>query len=306
MAETITGSNGLEIKHHVSGAIKEFKNKHGDLSVEQFDGEKVTFEQLKDAVQSVPFLASRKMVVVRDLSANKDVADKVHDIIALASDTTDLLLVETKLDKRSIYYKTVKKETDYKEFAELDAYGLAKWLTDKVKKLGGDMNSRDAQYLIERVGANQMLLSNELDKLFNYSPKITHETINLLTDKTPHSSTFDLLDAAFGGNTLAAMRLYEEQRQQKVEPQAILGLIAWQLHLLAVAKTAESRPDAEIAKDIGASPYTIRKSRDAVRSITIERIKKMVAEALRLDIRLKSEPIDADDALKLYILKLSA
>ncbi len=74
------------------------------------------------------------------------------------------------------------------------------------------MYSKDAKYLVMRVGANQQTLSNELAKLLSYDKAITRQTIDLLTEQTPQSTIFELLDAAFAGNSKKAMELYAEQR----------------------------------------------------------------------------------------------
>src|SRR3546814_19438404 len=62
---------------------------------------------------------------------------------------------------------------------------------------------------------------------------------------TPQSTIFELLDAALSGNTRRALELYEEQRSMKVEPQQIIAMLAWQLHVLAVVKAAGERRSEE-------------------------------------------------------------
>ncbi len=57
---------------------------------------------------SLPFLASKKLVVLRAPSANKQFVEQVETILASVSDTTDVIIIEPKLDKRSAYYKFLK------------------------------------------------------------------------------------------------------------------------------------------------------------------------------------------------------
>src|SRR4030095_7858004 len=160
----------------------------------------------------------------------------------------------------------------------------------------------DANYLVERVGVNQQLLSNELAKLIAYDPNISRKTIDLLTDPTPQSSIFDLLDAALAGKTKRALQLYQEQRAMKVEPQQIIAMLAWQLHILALVKTAGDRDSATIAKEAKINPFVVRKSQGIARRLSFNEIKALIHRTLELDIRLKSEQIDADDTLLLYLL----
>src|SRR5690606_21428745 len=112
---------------------------------------------------------------------------------------------------------------------------------------GGSLSVADARYLVSRVGQNQLQLSSELQKLLDYQPAVNRQTIDLLTEPTPQSSIFDLLAAAFDGQAKRVLQLYHEQRQQKVEPLNILALAAWQLHILALIKTAGERSPQQIA-----------------------------------------------------------
>jgi DNA polymerase III delta subunit len=155
------------------------------------------------------------------------------------------------------------------------------------------------------VGANQQLLTGELDKLVLYQPEITQATIELLTEPTPQSTIFELLEAAFGGNTKRALMLYREQRALKVEPQQIIAMLAWQLHVLALIKTAGERSIDEIARDAKLNPFVVRKSAGIARQLTLTQLRTLVSNLLGLDVRLKSESLDADEALQHFLLRLS-
>jgi DNA polymerase III subunit delta len=305
MVITLTGINSFLLKAELNRLVGEFVAEHGDFGLERLDGEEAAYDRISESVQSLPFLAGKKLVVLKNGGANKQFAENIEHILESMNETTDLILVEPKLDKRLSYYKTLKKKTDFKEFNELDGQGLANWLVRAVREQGGELKPADARYLLERVGANQQLLSNELDKLLNYQAKITRETIDLLTELTPQSTIFELLDAAFTGNTKRALTLYAEQRALKVEPQQIIAMLGWQLHVLAVIKTAGDRNADEIARESKINPYVIRKSQSIARKLTLPELKKLVHDALTLDVRLKSESIDADEALQHYLLTVA-
>jgi DNA polymerase III subunit delta len=275
-----------------------------DMGLERLDGEEAEFDRIREALQSLPFLASKKLVVLKNPSANKQFVEQVEPLLSDLSEITDVLIVETKLDKRLSYYKYLKSKTDFKEFNELDEQGMARWLVDESKAQKAELNQADARYLVERVGLNQQLLSNELSKLISYNPKITKQTIEILTDKTPQSTIFELIDAAMAGRTKQAVTLYAEQRALKVEPQQILAMIIWQLHVLAVVKTGGERSAEEIAKAAKLSPFVVRKTQNIARKLSLAELKTLINEVLELDVALKSQSIDADDALQNLILKL--
>jgi DNA polymerase-3 subunit delta len=304
MITTLTGNNFYLIKRRLNELVGAFVKEHGELALERIDAEEAEPPVVLEAVQSLPFLATRKMVVVRGLGNNKVVSGQIEQIIDSAVDSTDIIFYEPNPDKRTSYFKVLKSQTQLEEFNELDPRELAKWLVDEAKKQAGSLSQADANYLVDRIGANQEQLANELDKLITYDSKISRATIELLTEKTPQSKVFDLLDAAFGGNKERALQLYEEQRAQKVEPQAIMAMMAWQLKLLALAKTAGNRTNQQIAKDAGLSPYPIMKAQNLARKIDNQKLEQMVSEAFEIDQKAKTKPIDLDEALKTYITTL--
>ena len=304
MVISLTGSNSFLLRRRLDELTNSFVAEQGELALERIEAESVDLQAILDAIQSLPFLAARKMLVVRDLSANKPAAEAIEQIISSVEDSTDLIIYEPAPDKRTSYFKVLKSKTELEEFNELDTRSLANWLADEAKKQGGQLGLADANYLVERIGANQQMLASELGKLLTYDPQVTRANIDLLTEPTPQGKIFELLDAAFGGNKKRALKLYEEQRAQRVEPQAILAMIAWQLQLLALAKYSKDKPATTVAKDAGLNPYPVTKAKNLAAKISKNELNKMVDEALDIDWRGKTTAIDLDEALKTYITTL--
>lgn len=305
MKLTITGENVSLRDKAWQKLIADFVAEHGDLAVERLDGEEASFESMQEAMQTLPFLAARQLVVIRNGSANKSFTESIERLLNDLPDTTDLLLVESKLDKRLVYYKTLKKQTDFKDFAALDERGLARWLVDTANAQGGKLSQTDALFLVERVGSDQQLLANELDKLLLYDNSVSRQTIEALTDSAPQSTIFDLIEAAFAGRIEKAMDLYEEQRAQKVEPQQIIAMIGWQVHVLAVMVSGADKTPDQIASQAKINPYVVRRTAALAKKLPISRVRQMVGDLASLDYRLKHAPINADEALKNYILHLA-
>lgn len=290
------------VRQMVDGFVAE----HTDMGLERLDGEEASYERMHEAAQSLPFLAPKKLIILRTPSANKDFTEHFEQFLQDIPETNDVVLVEPKLDKRLSYYKQLKKETDFREFSLLDANGLARYLVDYAKQQGGALSSNDARLLIDRVGTNQLILQHEVDKLLAYDSNISRSAIELLTERTPQSNIFELLDAAFAGNRKRALELYKEQRAMQVEPQEIIAMVVWQLHRLAVVKVAGQRSYQAIAKDMGSKPYPIEKAQNLARRISLAQLKKMVTDLRTFDVRLKSESLDADEVAQFYLLNLAA
>jgi DNA polymerase III subunit delta len=306
MKVTLAGENSFMLHAELKKLVRQFLDEHGDMALERLDGEEASFERMQEALQSLPFLAAKKMVVLRSPGANKQFTEAAGKLITELPETTDLVLVEPKPDKRSSYYKLLKKSTDFRECAELDRAGLARWLVACAKERDGQLSQADATYLVERAGTDQQMLGNELEKLLLYDPKVTRQTIQLLTEATPQSTVFELLEAAFNGNAKRAMELYDEQRGLKVEPQQIIAMLAWQLHVLALVKTAGDRSPQAIASEAKVNPFVVRKSSAVARKLSLAELKQLITDLVDIDVRLKRETLDADEALQNYLLKIAA
>jgi DNA polymerase III subunit delta len=305
MVITLTGENGFAVLQELRQLKAAFVAEHGDIALEQLDGEEVNFERMQEAITSLPFLSNKKMVVLRAPSANKRFTEQAENVLPGMPETTDLVIVEPKPDKRTAYYKFLKKSTEFKECKNLDLPGLSSWLVQQAKEQGGSLGSSDARYLVERVGMNQQLLFSELEKLLIADPNITRQLIDELTEPTPQSTIFQLLDAAFAGKTQQALQIYAEQRALKVEPQQIVAMLSWQLHILAIVKTAGDRSPEQVASEAKLSPYVVKKSAVIASKLSLVRLKELVKDLLAIDINAKTKTYDLDAALQNYIVRLA-
>lgn len=306
MLVTLTGENNFGLKRELDAIVTAFLTEHDEMGLERVDGEEAEFDRLSEALTSLPFLVSKKLVILRSPGANKKFAEQAEKLLAELPETTDVVIVESKLDRRSAYFKFLKKQTDFREFAELDANGLARWASDYAKQNGGILSSTDARFLVERAGVNQQLVAREVEKLLLHDPTVSRQSIELLTEATPQSTVFELLEAAFNGNAKRTMALYTEQRAMKVEPQQIIAMLAWQLHVLALVKTAGSRSPDAVAKESKVSPFVVKKTSGIARGISPAQFKRLLQNLLKIDMRLKRESLDADEVLQTYLLQLAS
>lgn len=302
MIYIFTGENEFDLKQTVDNKVARFLSEHGDLALERFDGEEAVGADIIDAALSMPMLATHKMVVVQGAS---------RDLLELAAEAqipkqTDLIIIVPKIDKRAGYYKKIQKLPGFKNFTAQNTFGLPRWVVDNAKGQGGEISQSDARYLVQQVGSSQMKLASEIKKLAIYNKKIDKQTIDLLTEPSPQTTTFELLEAAFGGNQKRAQQIYHDQRALKVDPIKIIGLIVWQLHVLAVVKTAGKRSVDDISSASNIKPYSLSQSRVIADKLTLQQIKDYIRELLNLDKAIKTTKIDADEALELYLIKLSS
>ncbi len=305
MIAVYTGDDRFASQQALRARIESFVSMHGALALEQLDAEEATPEHIFDAVTSTSLLSNAKMVILRSASKQKDVLEKIINSTDNIPDTTEVLIVDPKLDKRATYYKQLRKTAEFNEFSTSNAADVTDWLVDYAKSVGGSLTRADANYLLQVVGSNKVLLTSEIGKLINYSSDITKQSIDELCEPLPQSTIFQLLDAAFAGNVNRALHLYEDQRKQRVEPLAILAMLAWQLQSIALVKTAGDIQPEEVAKQAKISPFVVRKNKTFADKLSIKQLRILVRKALELDVKLKSTSVDPDESLRHFLLSLS-
>jgi DNA polymerase III subunit delta len=301
MIYTIIGDNQYLKKQAINKILSE--HKVNELSVEDFDAEETDYQQLVGSVANFSLFSTDKVVIIRRFSSCKQFTDNIEQIINTIPSSTTLILTDIKVDKRSVYVKTLKKHTEFTEFLIDKSANLVQWAIEFSAKCSAKLSASDANYLIGRVGANQDVLASEITKLSINNTQINRQLIDELTVESPSSSVFNLIDSAFAGNINQTIRLYDDQRRQKVEPLAILGLLAWQLHILAVVKAGEIANISDISQKSGLNSFVVSKAKRITAVMTLAKIKDLVLTAKELDRRLKSEPINGDDALKLFLIR---
>ena len=303
MVVILTGSNSYLLQDSLRKMIAEFSLKFGN-SIERFDGSELTnADGVLDAVRSVSFLEPNKMVVVRDFSKCRDIMDRIESIIEQIADSTELLLVDPKLDKRTTTYKYLKKTCDVRSFDTIQPYELEQWLATEAKNMGAKISSSDIRFLIERAGTDQMLLTQELTKLALYSTEITRNNIEEMVELTPQGKVFDMLDALFSGNGKKAYELYLDQRAQGEEPQKLLAMITWQLQQITLAVFAPIK-NVDTLVNAGMSPYSAQKVLKLATNITKSDLKFYINELAEIDLHSKTDA-DIESALSVYFSEVS-
>ena len=304
------GKNQFGIDFEKKARVKDFYGKHGAEGVVVLEGSEIEWQNLVQELDGVSlFAAKNKLVVVNEASENKELADELANWTEQKSSSDDgstlLLLVDPKIDKRSVLFKTLKKHAELVESPNLDENDLAKWVVKHAEKLGGKIALADARHLVNIVGDDQLRLSNEIDKLVQFDVEVTKASISKMIEPKLQDSIFKLLDAVLAGKQKEAIEIYRNLRKDKVQPIYIMTMLGWQLHNVLVVKLGNERTDAQIAKDHKMSPYVVGKTRNLIRHISLTRLQEMFDEATETDLKLKSSKSDNDLIMENLISKLT-
>ncbi len=182
-----------------------------DFNLEQLRGAECDAARLSGALEALPMLADRRVVILRDPDAmKKPAAERLARYLAHpASDTCLVLVVPSGVKPDA----DAAKAASALEFRSLTDDELLQWLALEAPKLCGTTITPDAAALLAGYGGNDLaLLSGELRKLaaFTDGAPIGVEAVEAVTGVRPGHTLADLLDLAAARETTRAIAIVEE------------------------------------------------------------------------------------------------
>ncbi len=91
MITVLVGTNRFALKQVLDELIDAFVKEHGDLALERIDASEASYDSILGALEAMPFLSTHRMVVLSDLSANKQATDELGDLLGRVSEATELI-----------------------------------------------------------------------------------------------------------------------------------------------------------------------------------------------------------------------
>ena len=296
------GPNTYALRQEVRRLIDTYVSRTGsDFGLERVDGTKVTEPELRMALQAMPFLSTSRLVIIEDLGTNKPASDHIGDLLGYVGESTVAVFIDSEVDRRTSYFKTLVAEARGVEFAVLTGPKLEKWVRQEVTRQGARITPAASRRLIELAGEDQWRLSGEIAKLANYRSEITPATVDELVEPGFSETIFNLVDAMTAGRSGVALKLYHGLILQRTNEIYILTMIIWQLRNLLLAKAAGDLPPSELTKRAGLSPYVATKAVAKRVDFSLETLKAAFLEAVECEYRIKSGQVPAEAAIEQLI-----
>ncbi|NTW61185.1 DNA polymerase III subunit delta [Candidatus Saccharibacteria bacterium] len=299
MITLLTGENSFEIQRALGRITSDFSG-----VAEVLDGENVKPEGLFDLLMSVSLFADKRLVIIKNLSANKAAWQKLNDLLGKLSDDIHLVLVDEKPDKRTITYKTVIKlgmVSNFGLWGSRDLDQAERWLVSEASSQGLLLDKTSAKLLIERVGLDQWQLMHAVEKLSLVGDGSV-ETINNLIDASPDENVFNLFEMALNGQMddcrqmLGGLRLSEDAYKLF----ALLSSQAFQMAVIASASLGD-----DVSRDFGIHPYAVSKMRHLTQKQSSAKIKDIIRIFSKADQDMKSSSSDPWILIEQMISKIA-
>ena len=294
-----------------------------DFNLETFDAKSSSLNQWIGSVKTLPFLGGTKLVIVRNLhevfSKQKDLEEDLEELnLQALIDSAKTPLAEACLvitaDKVDRRLKLIKTLTELKsavccEAPQNDAEKkrLWTWVQARAKESGYSISKNAAESLVNRVGDRPGILAQELEKLLVYAGKnksISESDIMGVTGEAKQD-IWGLNDALMGKQTERALKLLQNQLDNGVAPEQILGAISTQFRTVWEVKNYQEQrhPANQIAKKMGIPPWRVQKALKHTQKFSVQQLRRCHAELVQADRSLKSTS-HREEVMKALILNL--
>jgi DNA polymerase-3 subunit delta len=181
---------------------------------------KPTGARIVALAQTLPMMAQRRMIYVRDLSAMPaDEAEPLLGYLARPNPSSVVVAVVAKLDKRIKLYATLARK-GYLHVLEAPRQ-IAPWLRAEAKAQGVQLEPAAATRLIDAVGDDLSRLAITVEQLGLYAGRrpVTSEDVDELVADTRERTVFELTDAIGAADrprALGAVAALCDQRESAV------------------------------------------------------------------------------------------
>lgn len=237
-----------------------------DFNMEICYGGEVDPSDVVDRAQTLPFLASNRLIIIRRTEAFK--ADQLNQFIPYLEnpvDSTCLIFLSSKTDFKKKFYKKVRSSGLAVNFSELRNNQVVPWIMSMAKEIGLNINHQGCMFLQELAGNRLRDIYSELQKLqLSYGDQdIGEKEVRELAINSRMYSIFELMDALSIKNlqgALSVLKRFLEEEDKKSAPLQIIGMLNRQIVLLWKVKALDTTKASvnEMASKLGVAPFSAR------------------------------------------------
>lgn len=288
-----------------------------DFNLDRLDVGKATPGRLEEALTSLPVMASRRLVLVRELEGRGQKLDaawaaalekSLQDVLATArgdaslESGTVLVVAVSRVDKRQRWVKAFRSPAMLVDCeAPTRPRDLVHFISREAMRQGVEIEAGAADLLAERVGPQLLMLRQEIEKaglLAGPGAAIERSHVSAAVASVAEEPIWDLTDAIGQGRTADAIDMLGRMLSQGAAPPAVLGALASHFRKLVRVGHGEA---------VGGPPFVVRKIEQQARRFPARRLIASLRAIHRADIELKGASVlRPERALEQLVLGLAS
>lgn len=290
-----------QLRHSVvSEELREFNE---DI----FYGSEINIEKLIDVLQTLPVMAERRLVILKEahLLSEKDWA-QLDEVKELPKDSVVFVILAHQLDRRK---KSIKKWLDWGSVIECvtpQEVARAGWIRSMGQEKGLEFDNEALAYLVQ-MGSNTLEeLDRDLDKLFLFfgqPSRVTIGDVAQVLERSREESIFSLAEAIAKKDRPQALFLFHRLLSQGESEIALVALIARHLRILLKIKEGQSAglKGPALAQKVGVNNYFLPNYAQQAARWTETDLARSLVSLADVDRQLKSSPLAADLWLEQFL-----
>lgn len=286
------------------------------FSYHRMDGPELNLEQLRQAMDALPFMTERSFIELRDMDVNKvKDADTLEKLLKDVPDYCVLVFVlgaDYEMDGRLKSVKALRQNVKELKFTNQSQGQLTDWLVRRFAAAGKGIELDAAQRLIFISGELMSGLIPEIEKVAAYAKgeRVTVADVEAVANHIPEAVIFDMTEYIAQKKYNTALSVLAELLADKNnEPIAMLAMLGMQMRRLYAARLSiEQGLGVKYVMDACAikSDYVAKKLINAARGFTLPQLIKAVELCAETDYKMKSSSQDERELLKEAVLRIAA
>lgn len=190
-----------------------------DLVLFTFDGDSSSTEEVLSELETVSFLTDKKVILIQNGDKLKKAAmEALQSYFSRPHRSHYLAITASAINRGSTFYKKAEKEGVILDVPEAKPWEKEKrcsdWIGQQAAALRKGISSQTCQYLVKQVGTDQLLLQQELNKLYCFvgdRPEITMHDVGTICVSVNMETVWQLGEALFRRDAAMALRIIQSQ-----------------------------------------------------------------------------------------------
>lgn len=294
-------------------AIRELTLSLGS-STQQFDykmfyGQEAEIDEILGCLTTIPFLASRRIVVIKNCEKlSEEAKARLAKYITKPSKSSCLIL-ESGDDSAAEDYRPLAEYVDIKNFSGPKEADFASWIRQFLSSRNKEIDARALEDLREGRGQDLLALSQELEKLAAFAGErktINSRDVESVAGKPIAASAFELAGAIDKGDLAGAVKIVSGLTATGKKHYEIIGLLCWHLRRMLKAKmlSAKGETDSNIAGCLRIGMRYRDEFFRQLRAVSLPKIKSRMNMLLEADLDIKRTKFDPGLVLEFAVIRL--
>ena len=290
------------------------------------EGQRVSADELKNVVETVPFLAEKRLAIIyglierfetstrserpRSSRATQQDATPFVSCLSAIPETTVVIMVESEIpDMGKGRFKDLATKAEVKTFPLMKEPRLKPWVEKRIADLGGTISPAAVGALVQLVGSNLWVMANEIDKLaaFTNGRRMEEADVRSMVGYTQDVSVFAMIDAILDFKADLASAVLQKLLTQGAAPAYLLFMLDRQFRMIIRAKDmkAQGKLDNVIQSKLGLfNDFAFRRTMEQAGRYSMDRLRRIYDQLLEADVSMKTGRYEGDLALELLTAEL--